>query len=146
MKSLKALFFLFLCTALLISEVATAQQRTVEKADAIDCADAKENPGGAEWCDAARAERAHEVADQRLNKVYRLFMEDLDQRDKTLWIDAQRKWLAFHKAHCNALAAKTHPSSAVRQWSYMDCLTRNLESRTQQLFDSCESEKCKHVK
>ena len=141
----KALISLFLCAVALFGGAAVAQQRSTEKPNFVDCADAKVNPGGPEWCDAVRAERAYQVADQRLNRVYRLFMRHLDEREKVLWTDAQRKWLAFHKAHCNAIAAKNHPSPAVMQWNYMECLAQHVESRTQQLLDSCEVEQCKHV-
>jgi uncharacterized protein YecT (DUF1311 family) len=112
------------------SEANTSTEGNADIEIEVDCLDAKINPGGAEWCDAVRAEKKYAVADKKLNETYKLLMRSMLERDRALWRDSQRKWLSYLKANCTAIATAGSPSSAVRQWNYMECLTEQTTMRT----------------
>jgi uncharacterized protein YecT (DUF1311 family) len=109
----------------------------------VDCLDTKINPGGMEWCDAVKAEKKYAFADKKLNETYKLLMRSMPERDRVLWLDSQRKWLSYLQANCAAIATTGNPSSAVKQWNYMECLTEQTTIRTRQLLNFCQSKDCK---
>lgn len=49
--------------------------------------------------------KAHKQMDLRMNTVYKTLLSKLSKDQKTLLIDAQKKWLAFRSAESDAAAA-----------------------------------------
>jgi uncharacterized protein YecT (DUF1311 family) len=89
----------------------------------------------------ACASQEQEKAEARLNKVYRRVLKNLDHRDdgldnysemkKTL-VEAQRAWVKFREADCNAVYTR-HASGTIRGVMFIGCMQAHAEQRIKEL-------------
>ena len=80
-------------------------------------------------------------AEAKLNNVYQRVLKSLNQKDDSLesysdmrktLIAAQRAWITFRKADCDAIFQK-HASGTIRTVMYIGCMQNHAERRIQDL-------------
>jgi len=77
--------------------------------------------------DACRQQQ-YQTADQALNQIYKAVTTNLPASFKTQLVAAQRAWLAFRDADCDAWAAQQ--SAALQNSGRSACLTKLTDART----------------
>ena len=97
------------------------------------------DPNG-EFCEAYHAEYLAKQADKRLNQVYKTLLNEATKDEKDFTITAQRAWLKYFEAHCNAIVSKFQGSSgATTETSRHTCRTEFINNRIKELESYCES-------
>jgi uncharacterized protein YecT (DUF1311 family) len=99
---------------------------------------------GSEWCDVAELEEKKTQLDKRLNDVYSALLKQYKGQNREAWVKAERAWISFFQAHCNAIAFHTaEGSNATKQFTYLSCLNDEIKKRTDVLQSFCEAPNCK---
>jgi len=91
--------------------------------------------GAVEWCDgSAYVDAERKLVDARLNSVYRRVMTGLDDRQRELLRESQRRWLQFHTAECDARNALINGGANImRSNIWQSCVNDFMKHRTTEL-------------
>lgn len=90
------------------------------------------------------ANQAHQEADNRLNRVYKVLMNEIDGEVRQLTREGQRAWMTFRDKECLAQAGGSRTQGSGSMWPmlYSLCLADLSNQRAQQIENrlSCDSD------
>jgi uncharacterized protein YecT (DUF1311 family) len=74
-------------------------------------------------------------ADAELNKVYKILMSKLDEKGKSLLINAENDWIKYRDAHCK-FEASFYEGGSMQPMIYSSCLESLAMDRIKELKDA----------